>query len=202
MFHPIRSLFVLLIVTAFLLAACTPKQNLKPGETHFPKTSEDRPPAQGTPDPNANAEVVGVHDGDTITVRMIDTGRQDRVRLATIDAPELNQPYGRASKKSLSDLVFGKKVRLDFVDRDQYGRLVSEVFVNGLNVNAEQIRRGFAWYYRKYQGQQTQEQQRLYAAAEDSAKQQGLGLWRDQNPVPPWEWRKEESEVRKVNRKS
>lgn len=193
MFHPIRAFFAVFLISLLLLVACTP-QTRKPGDTINPTKSRKQPPAQGTPDPNANADVVGVNDGDTITVKMIDTGRQERVRLATIDAPELNQPYGKASKKSLSDLVFGKKVRLEFVDRDQYGRLVSEVFVNGMNVNAEQIRRGFAWHYKQYQNQQTEEQRNLYSSAEEAAKQQRVGLWRDQNPVPPWEWRKEESE--------
>jgi endonuclease YncB( thermonuclease family) len=190
MFQPLRRTCFSIIVLSILFAACTPERTRKPGDTNYPSTEQKTIPAKGTPDPNANAEVVGVNDGDTITVRMIDTGRQERVRLATIDAPEMNQPYGKAAKKSLSDLVFGKKIRLEIMDRDQYGRVVGEVFADGLNVNIEQIRKGFAWHYKEYQRQQTEEQKQVYSAAEETARQMRVGLWRDQNPEPPWLFRK------------
>jgi len=190
MFQPLRIIYLAIIAFAVFAAACTPDQTRKPGDTNYPGSGEKRVPAQGTPDPNVNAGVVGVNDGDTITVRMIDTGRQERVRLATIDAPEMNQPYGKAAKKSLSDLVFEKKIRLEIIDRDQYNRIVGEVFLNGLNVNVEQIRRGFAWHYKQFQKQQTEEQKRVYSSAEEVAKQSRSGLWRDQNPEPPWLFRK------------
>lgn len=188
--HRLRTHTFAILAFAVLFAACGPEQTRKPGDTIPPNSGSKRVPAQGTPDPNANAEVVGVNDGDTITVRMIDTGRQERVRLATIDAPEMNQPYGQAAKKSLSDLVFGKNIRLEIVDRDQYGRIVGEVFVDGMNINTEQIRRGFAWHYKQFERQQTEEQRQIYSSVQEIARQARSGLWRDQNPVPPWEWRK------------
>lgn len=81
--------------------------------------------------------VVGVSDGDTITV-LVDR-REVRVRLAEIDTPEHGQPYGTRAKQVLAELVFGKQVRVAEVDRDRYGRVVGRVYVDGLDVNAEMV---------------------------------------------------------------
>jgi endonuclease YncB( thermonuclease family) len=93
-----------------------------------------------------SGRVVRVADGDTITVLAADN-RQVRVRLAWIDAPERGQAFGNVSRKSLAGLVVGKTVRVEEHDRDRYGRTVGTVFVDGSDVNLEQIRRGFAWVY-------------------------------------------------------
>ena len=94
--------------------------------------------------------VVGVADGDTITV--LDTGKvQHKIRLAGIDAPEKAQPYGQTSKRSLSDLVYGKTVTVDTDKTDRYGREVGKVLVDGVDTNLEQVRRGLAWHYKAYQ---------------------------------------------------
>lgn len=90
--------------------------------------------------------VVGVSDGDTITV-LVGGHEQIKVRLAEIDAPEKAQPFGQRSKQALSDLVFGKTVRVEQQDTDRYGRVVGRVFVDGTDVNVEQIRQGMAWAY-------------------------------------------------------
>lgn len=126
-------------------------------------------------------KVVGVADGDTVTLLM--SGRQIRVRLAEIDAPEKRQPYGQRSKQSLSDLVYGKQVKVNQQDRDRYGRVVGRVYAGGLDVNAEQIKRGMAWIYRKYN------RDRSLVALEQEARGAKRGLWSDLNPIPPWEYR-------------
>ncbi len=179
-----RSIYLLLIV--FLFCCCGASPAKKQAEPHQPPS-----PRESTPE-NPNAAVVGVSDGDTLTVRM-ESGNQERIRLATIDAPETGQPYSQASKKSLSDLVFGKQVRVEEIGRDRYGRMVGEVRLGGLNVNVEQIRRGFAWHYKAYEHQQSAEQRRVYSFAEETARAAKVGLWRDQNPVPPWAWRKQKT---------
>jgi Staphylococcal nuclease homologue len=94
-------------------------------------------------------KVVAVSDGDTLIV-LTPEKRQVKVRLAQIDAPEKSQAYGQRSKQSLSDLVFGKQVRVEQQDRDRYGRVAGRVYAGGLDVNAEQVKRGMAWVYRKY----------------------------------------------------
>jgi endonuclease YncB( thermonuclease family) len=127
--------------------------------------------------------VVGVADGDTITV--LDAGRrQHKIRLHQIDAPEKGQDYGTRSKQSLSELVFGKTVSVEVVDIDRYGREVGKVWVGALDANLEQVKRGMAWVYRKYAREQR------YYDAEEAARKAKAGLWASQNPVPPWEFRK------------
>ena len=78
--------------------------------------------------------VVGVADGDTITV-LDNTNTQHKIRLAGIDAPEKKQPFGNVSKKSLSDLVYGKQVSVDYNKQDRYGRTVGKVMAEGVDAN-------------------------------------------------------------------
>lgn len=132
--------------------------------------------------------VVGVADGDTITV-LDDTNTQHKIRLAGIDAPEKKQAFGNRSKESLSDLVFDKTVNVETEKRDRYGREIGKVLVNGQDVNLVQVERGMAWFYRQYQREQSPNDRRLYEAAEDAARADKRGLWRDADPMPPWEFR-------------
>ncbi len=132
--------------------------------------------------------VVGVADGDTIIVLDADKV-QHKIRLAGIDAPEKKQPFGNRSKESLSALAFDKTVNVETGKRDRYGRQIGKVLVNGRDVNLVQVERGMAWFYRQYQRDQSPNDRRLYEAAEDAAKAGKRGLWRDADPVPPWEFR-------------
>ncbi|MEM3647082.1 MAG: thermonuclease family protein [Thermofilum sp.] len=140
-------------------------------------------------------KVVRVPDGDTIRLELpysvpgVRTYKDGTiaVRLRGVDAPELSQPYGRESKAHLEGLVLGKTVRVEIKDIDRYGRIVGYVWVNGTNVNLEQVRKGYAWAYAEYLD-------RPYASefyeAEKEARKNRLGLWRESNPTPPWEYRK------------
>lgn len=137
-----------------------------------------------------NGRVVSVIDGDTITV-LDNTNTQHKIRLGGIDAPEKSQHFGSASKKSLSDLVYGKQVEIDWSKHDRYGRTVGKVIVNGMDANLEQIKRGMAWFYIKYQNEQPLQDRLDYARAQDYTEKNRLGLWTDTNPTPPWEFRKQ-----------
>lgn len=129
-------------------------------------------------------KVVGVADGDTLTV--LTAGNvQVKVRLSAIDAPEKAQPFGTRSKQALSDLCFGKTAVVESSKKDRYGRTVGAVLCDGKSVEAEMLRSGMAWVYRQY----AKGRWELYAI-EDAAKSAKRGLWADPNPVPPWEWRK------------
>lgn len=133
--------------------------------------------------------VVGVADGDTVTV--LDAQHvQHKIRLAGIDAPEKSQPFGNRSKQSLSDLAFDKAVVVETDKRDRYGREVGKVLVNGRDVNLIQVERGMAWHYKAYASEQSVNDQRLYEAAETGARTAKRGLWRDLEPTAPWEFRK------------
>jgi len=109
--------------------------------------------------------------------------RPVKVRLAGIDAPERDQPFGQRRRQSLSELAFGQPATVMVQKTDEYGRTVGTVTVGGVNVEAEQVRRGLAWVYRKY----SDDARRL--ALEAEAKAARRGLWADANPMPPWAWR-------------
>jgi len=135
--------------------------------------------------------VVGVSDGDTITV-LDSTKTQHKVRLGGIDAPEKGQPFGNRSQQNLSRLVFNQTVTVQWHKRDRYGRLVGTVYVEGNDAGLEQVRAGMAWWYRRFANEQTPEDRAIYEAAENTARERKAGLWRDPYPVPPWEWRNEQ----------
>lgn len=125
-----------------------------------------------------------VSDGDTITV--LDKAKtQHKIRLVGIDAPEKKQPFGQASKHSLSDMVFGKDVRVEWTKKDRYQRTLGKVLVEGKDVCLEQVKRGMAWHYKKYQRDQTLEDQKLYSDAEVQARTSKFGLWVESNPIEP-----------------
>jgi endonuclease YncB( thermonuclease family) len=133
--------------------------------------------------------VVGVADGDTITV-LDKTNTQFKVRLAGIDAPEKKQAFGNASKKSLSDLVFGQQVDVDWHKQDRYGRLIGKVIINDTDANLEQIKRDMAWFYRKYQNELILDDRLEYLHAEEYARNNSAGLWFDNDLIAPWDFRK------------
>lgn len=134
--------------------------------------------------------VVGITDGDTIT--LLDSNNiQYKVRLSGIDAPEKTQPFGKASKKSLSDLICDKKVAVDWHKKDQYGRTVGKVLINGVDANQEQIKNGMAWFYRKYQNELVLDDRLGYLHAEEEAKASKSGLWSDSVVIEPWNFRKQ-----------
>lgn len=135
-------------------------------------------------------QVVGISDGDTVIV-LDSTNTQFKIRLMGIDAPEKKQPFGQRSKQFLSDLVFNKDVTIEYSKKDKYGRTVGKITVGGVDANLEQIKAGFAWHYKKYQREQTADDRLVYAQAEELARVQKVGLWAEPNPVPPWDWRKQ-----------
>lgn len=132
--------------------------------------------------------VVGVTDGDTITV-LASANTQYTIRLAGMDAPEHNQAFGQRSKQNLSRLVFGKNVTLDCGRQESYGRLVCKVVVQGRDACLAQVRDGMAWHYKQFQDEQTPADRKAYASAEDAAREGHIGLWADAHPIPPWDFR-------------
>ena len=140
--------------------------------------------AQAADDPVLPGTVVGVVDGDTADIRL--QSGMIRVRLHAIDAPERDQPHGAASKQALSKLVYGKHVNVEPIEQDRYDRLVARLWLDGLDVNAEMVKQGAAWVYRRYADDPA------YCAYEKAARDLKRGLWalpRDQRAAP-WEWRK------------
>ena len=138
-------------------------------------------------DQESSGKVVGISDGDTFILLTPDK-QQVKVRLSEIDAPEKAQPFGAKSRQALSDLIFSKDVLVVQDDIDRYGRLVGQVYVDGIHVNRKMVQEGLAWAYRQYLKDQTLLQD------EQAAKEAKRGLWSlpYTEQIPPWEWRRGE----------
>lgn len=141
-------------------------------------------------------EVVGVADGDTITLLTADKVRH-RIRLDGIDAPERRQPYSQVSRQSLADMTHRQLVTADCPKRDRYGRQVCKVLVEGRDVGLAQIQRGLAWHFKRYEGEQAPADRQAYSDAEAEARAVRRGLWREGSPVPPWEFRASKQHMRR-----
>ena len=130
-----------------------------------------------------SGRVVGVSDGDTIKV--LHSGKAEKIRLSGIDCPEKRQAYGNKAKQFTSEMVFGKTVTIQDHGVDKYGRTLGDVILpDGLSLNRELIKAGLAWWYRKYSKDQS------LGTLEEEARTAKRGLWADPEPVPPWCYRK------------
>jgi endonuclease YncB( thermonuclease family) len=134
------------------------------------------------------AEVTGVVDGDTITVRD-STGRQTSVRLVGIDAPELAQEMGAEARAYLANLLASKKVFVEGAKRDVYGRLVAKVLLKNIDISLEMVKAGFAWHFKKYEKEQSEADRKIYSDAEIAARNSKKGLWINLNAIEPGEFR-------------
>lgn len=143
--------------------------------------------AQATPF-ELQGRVVGVHDGDTITLLDAEK-RQHKVRLDGIDAPELGQPFGKAARLRLSGLVVNRSVVATCSKTDRYRREVCRVQIEGLDAGEEMLRSGLAWCFRRYAKELPSDRRNQYVDLETQAKFERRGLWIEAAPVPPWEWR-------------
>ncbi|AAR34575.1 thermonuclease family protein [Geobacter sulfurreducens] len=143
--------------------------------------------------PPAGDRVITVKDGDTVVIAPAGGGKPYPCRLYGIDTPETpkkrkqGQPYGQEAADELSSLVLGKEVKVLLTGDTTYNRQVGTIEVDGVNVNLEMVRRGYAWAYVQYLRRPHVSE---YREAEEDARRQRLGLWQDHNPVPPWEFRK------------
>lgn len=131
-----------------------------------------------------HGRVVGVSDGDTVTV-LDANNKQHKIRLSGIDAPEKAQAYGQKSKESLSEMVFGKPVDVEWSKQDRYGRTVGKIVLGGVDICLEQVKRSMAWHYKQYQKDQPAQDRVTYAEFENLARNNGIGLWQDASPVEP-----------------
>lgn len=132
--------------------------------------------------------VLAVYDGDTLTVS--DGNRNVNVRLDGIDAPELAQPYGPASRDALRQLVLQRPVVVTYSTVDRYGRVLGRVFLDDCtHVNLQQLEAGMAWFYLAYQCELPQDVRQAFRAAQTRALASRLGLWALPDPQAPWIYR-------------
>lgn len=129
------------------------------------------------------AKVVGVHDGDSITV-LTSSNQQIKVRFEGIDCPELKQDFGQRAKQYTSSLCFQKQVRVVTTGKDRYGRTLAFVYIGNTCINEELLKAGMAWHFKKYNTNSE------LARLEKAAHSKKIGLWSQPSPIPPWEFRK------------
>lgn len=140
-----------------------------------------------TPYRQISGQVAYVIDGDTFQLSSHKLG-DIRIRIAEIDAPELQQPYGKKAKSYLKALIESETVICTILEKDRYGRYIAKINVPGtqnIDVAAEMVRAGYAWHYKKYSASQE------LANIEIKAKLQKKGLWSDQSVVAPWIYRQQ-----------
>ena len=131
--------------------------------------------------------VVSIADGDTVTLKVNDSTH--KIRLAEIDTPERDQPYGLAATSALTDLLLGHRVRVKVVkESDRYGRVIGRIFKDEKDVSAHMVKQGHAMVYRRYLTDKS------LLVLEANAKYKKLGLWGlpEQERVPPWVWRQQQ----------
>lgn len=140
--------------------------------------------ARVTAQPLLPAHVLKVSDGDTIRVRTFEGVR--RIRLDSIDAPEKNQAFGKRSRQALQQLLpVGASIHILDLGQDRYRRTLGQIYLpDGANVNALQVRNGYAWVYTRYCRDQA-----YWIPLQREAQQNQRGLWYDVHPVAPWEFR-------------
>lgn len=129
-------------------------------------------------------KVIKVIDGDTIYIKHKDFGKM-KVRLADIDAPELDQPYGKESKQLLKEIIDKKTIKLKKIAKDKYDRIIGVIYYKNLEINHYLVINGLAWCYDYYN-------QRIeIKGAENEAKQKKIAIWSSSKiPIAPWQWRK------------
>lgn len=198
-----RRSFIVAIAALFLPIASLEAHpgQVDPNGCHYEKAAKKRHchPERATVDARAKQEkpragdegvfdgpLLWVSDGDTLRIRV--RGEAMDVRLADVDAPERDQPYGWEAKLTLIDLVRGAHIVLVPRDVDQYGRVVGYVWVGDLDVNRELVKRGAAWFYAEYA-----QSDDLYQE-EERARAAKIGLWAlpAHDRIEPWEWRRRE----------
>lgn len=151
------------------------------------------PSALARPDAPVMAKVIAVIDGDTLLLKPLNTSAASRfykLRLADIDAPELNQSFGQQAKRDLMGLVLHQHVRVVTVATDRYGRRIGWVSLLRPNnvafdINAALVRRGDAWALSRSR------RATLLREMQQHAQRNRSGLWSDADAIPPWIWRRQ-----------
>lgn len=139
------------------------------------------PPEKG--DVTIQGKVVAITDGDTFTLLKADS-TTTKIRLASIDCPERKQPFSTKAKDFVSDEIFGITVAIKIQSKDRYRREIGWVYYEGKCLNEELLKEGLAWHFKRYSDDEKLQE------LEDRARKKKKGLWAEQDPVPPWEWRK------------
>lgn len=177
----------LFLVTFFGAYTCFPQDSQPivqklPGETSAKRSKSGPSLIEG--------RVVKVVDGDTVTIQTRDKARHS-IRLQAVDAPDEKQENAKKSRRHLEGLIEDQDVKVVVHKNDQSGNIIGTVYLQGRDVGLAQIEAGMAWHFKQFGYEQTAASRRTYAESEAKAKADRLGLWEDDKPVPPWEFRRD-----------
>lgn len=128
-------------------------------------------------------------DGDTL-VFLPTAGRRFTIRLAGIDAPERDMPYGNLARQRLIELANVGTVMALATKTDRCGRTIAKISIKGIDLNLVLVQEGLAWHYKQYAHEQAHGDAIAYASAEIDARARHVGIWQDSTPIPPWAYRK------------
>ena len=141
-------------------------------------------------------KVIKVVDGDTIHV-LSDKGSKNKIRVLYIDAPEITQTHGIKSKEFLEEIILGKVININVVEKegkggiDYYKRQLAEIYLyfddkKPVFVNAKMIKSGNAWVYKRNRNNN------YLLSLENHARTNKLGLWSSPAAMEPWVFRKQQ----------
>ena len=157
------------------------KSNAKPYTTTTKAKNVKQPQAKISV---ITGKVVRVADGDTLTV-LGEGNVQYKIRLSAIDAPEKKQPFGTRAKQALSEMTMSKNITVKVLNKDKYGRYLGLISTDEIpDVNGAMLEKGMAWHYAYF------DKTEKYAELEQEARDAKRGLWQDDNPTPPWNYRR------------
>ncbi|EAI1700844.1 thermonuclease family protein [Campylobacter coli] len=131
--------------------------------------------------PSFKAQVIRVIDGDTIEIST--NNKTSKIRFFGIDTPELKQNFGKKSKAALEKILKDKEVYIFSKNKDNYGRIVAIVKLKDVDINQFLVSQGYAWADTYYTN--------AYIKEQEKAQKNKLGLWKDDNPIEPYKWRKQ-----------
>lgn len=132
--------------------------------------------------PVLSAEITYFYDGDTVKIK--DANREFKLRITDIDAPELNQTYGKKSRRAIMQLCQNAQVQLQIFGIDKYQRNLGKLQCNQQDVSVFMVKNGHAWFNNRYSNDGN------LAFLQQTAQQSHAGLWNNKKPTPPWQWRK------------
>lgn len=127
-----------------------------------------------------NGSIIRVIDGDTFAFQTAEGSFV--IRMYGIDAPERDQTYSKESADFMKQYL-NKEAIIKASGVDKYGRTLAVLFIDGQDINLFSIKNGCAWHFKRYSSDQQ------YADTESYARKNKIGLWKVDNPIPPWEWR-------------
>lgn len=179
--HRLRSKLCIATALSVSMASLAPMAFAQDGSASKSSSTKSSAPAKET---TIEGKVTKIIDGDSIIV-VGDDKKEYEVQIEGTDAPESKQPFGKESTEALTKMLKDKKVKVSWEKADNFDRLLAQVYVDDKHANLEMIKLGMAWHFKRYNKSE------VLAKAETEAKEAKRGLWADEKPTAPWDYRKE-----------